>query len=104
MSDETEKNSLNTVVRINGKEADLRKSLPLTIGDMKKLKKEHGVNLAKLGGDGVDIDDMSNLLYYIAHKANGDITIDDIDLVASSSLGKIMSVFQELQKEVDVPF
>lgn len=102
MSDEAKQ--LNTVIKVNGKEANLRKSVPLTIGDMKKLKKEHGVNLAKLGNDGIDIDDMSSLLYYISHKANSDITVDDVDMLPSSSLGNIMTIFQELQKEIDPPF
>jgi hypothetical protein len=95
---------MDTVFSISGKEIDLAKSLPLTIGDMKKLKKEQGINLAKMSDGGIDIDDMSGLLYYICNKANKEVTVDDIDGIPSSWLARVMEIFQTLQQQVDPPF
>lgn len=94
---------MNTVFKISGKEVDLGKSLPLTIGDMRKLKKDYAVDLSKLDG-GVGVEDISSLLYYLCHKSNAEITLDDIDNIPSSWLQKIMEIFQALQQQVDPPF
>jgi len=96
---------ISTSMSINGKEVDFRKAWPFTIGDMKKLKKDYGVNLSKIGQDGgIDIEDMHSLILYSTKKSNPEITGDDVDEVPSTQLGKIMEVFQVAQKELDPPF
>lgn len=95
----------SSVMSINGKEVDFKKAWPFTIGDMKKLKKEYGVNLSKIGADGgIDIEDMHSLILYSAKKSNPEITAEDVDEIPSTRLGKIMEVFQVAQKELDPPF
>ncbi len=88
---------MDAIVKINGKESDLSKALPLTIGNMKKLKREYSIDLVKQGSDGLNIEDIATLLFFICSKANPDITIEDVDELPTTQLASIMEVFNRLQ-------
>lgn len=95
----------DTIVTINGKDADLSKSLPLTIGAMKKLKREFGIDMANMRDGNLDIEEMANVLFYVASKANPEISIEDIDDISTNALADIMSVFNRVQSsETDKDF
>lgn len=94
--------SEETTIVVNGKNVDLSKSLPLTIGAMKRLKKAHGLDLAN-SQDNLDIDKMSKLIFFICNNSEATITEEDIDEISSIQLPKIMDVFRKLQGTIDPP-
>jgi hypothetical protein len=101
VAEETPK-TINPIVRINGKNADLRKAMPLTIGDWKKLEAE-GITAEQLK-DNPSITKTATFLTYILHKANPEIFEADVDTVSLKD-PQIQNVFAALAvKEVDIPF
>lgn len=97
MTDDSQK---PPIVPVNGKEADLRKALPLTLGDAESLKKQ-GVSLL-ISGDNPEI--AYPLARYILKKANADITDDEIGLLPLRWITRIIEIFGELQGGQDIPF
>ena len=79
-------------ITLGEKEYDLEKSLPITLGDIKKLKAVHGVRLADLSS--MDADIVSKVLLLMCQKVNADITenmVDDIPLVLLGEIAEFLS-------------
>lgn len=79
----------STVMLINGKEVDLSKALPLLWGDIKKIKRDHGIDMIIEDGGSLDIDKIDKIVGFVLKKANPDITTDDIDTIELKVLGQI---------------
>lgn len=89
------------IVPINGKYADLRNALPLTIGDVEKLK-ARGINLVKLEQEP---ENAYPLALYIVGKANKDISEQEIkDHMPMNYTARILQVMREEQAKVEIPF
>lgn len=95
------KKKKDMVMSVNGKEADLSKALPLKVKDWRKLK-ERGVDVVKMSGDNLTLENIIDTVHYILEKANPDIKIDDVEELDISELVKIhgMTLGEE---EVDRP-
>jgi len=85
-----------STVKIGDREVNLKGALPLTIGDWKKLKTQ-GVTIKDLGN--TDIDDMSKIIYHVLHKADGSITMEDVDGIGfgGETMGAIMKALSDSQ-------
>lgn len=70
--------------KVNGKDVDLAKALPLTIGDLKVLKK-NGCDLIRKG-TALELEDLSTLFLHICRKSDPEITEQDIDTVPLTML------------------
>jgi hypothetical protein len=66
-------------MQVNGKEADVSKAFPLTIGDLKKLKAAGCDILRWRAGTEPPSEDVLTMVQYIIQKANPEITESDID-------------------------
>lgn len=97
MTDDSQK---PPIVPINGKEADLRKALPLTLGDAEDLKRQ-GVKLLSAVSDA---EIAYPLARYIIKKANSEITDDEIGALPLNWITRIIEIFGELQGGQDIPF
>jgi len=87
------------VFNINGKDARITK--PLTIGDMKKLKRDKDIDVSSMAN--MDVLTMAGLVQYILQKANPEITEEDVDSIPTQVLGEIMGEFQIAQGVIDRP-
>ena len=87
-------------ILIKGKELDLDAALPLTLGDIKKLKA-----LGVKGGEinPTDPDHISFTLFILATKLDPSITIEDIDALSVDELKQVGGAIQEGQNTVDRP-
>lgn len=74
----SEKTEGSIKFELNGKQVNLTPVLPLTIGDIKALKKD-GLDLTKINELNLDIEQVVKIMHYICHKANPDVTEADID-------------------------
>ena len=72
---------------LGDKTYDLEKALPITLGDIKKLKAVHGVRLADLSS--MDADIVSKVLLLMCQKVNTDITENMVDAIPLVLLGEI---------------
>lgn len=62
------------IVKLNGKEIDLSRALPLKIKDWKALEK-HGVNAQTAG----TFEHMAKTLFHVLHKADSSITEEMVE-------------------------
>lgn len=87
----------NSVYKISDKEVDFKNAFPLTIGDWEALEKlkivDGGSLIIKSTSQSID------LMNYIAHKANTDITRDDIRTIPINKLAEISDLIQSLMEE-----
>lgn len=86
---------------LNGKDVDIRKSVPLDIGDLKALKKA-GCDLIKLG-DKLELEHLAALALHICHKANPEVTEADVDTLPLPWLQRIAKAAGQAN-EADLPF
>ena len=84
--------------KIGDKDVDLSKAMPLTIGDMKALKKV-GLDLASMRpGTDLDGDQVLAMIEHVVRKANPAVTIEDLDATPITFLTTISAEIQELMK------
>lgn len=95
MSDETEAGPKprKTIIKVAGKEVDLSKAAPLTLGDMRELHRR-GVTqkkLAELAND-MDWETGFQLFYVLSHKVDPSITEKDVEGIAldAEHIGALM--------------
>ncbi len=73
---------------LGDKTYDLEKSLPVTLGDIRRLKKDHGVVLADLAS--MDLDIVAKVLLMLCQKVDPAITEALIDGVPLMLMGEVM--------------
>jgi hypothetical protein len=67
------------MAKVNGKEVDLKRAIPLTIGDLKALQQD-GVDLLSVrAGDVLPNNQVLKLVEYVIRKADPAVTQEDID-------------------------
>jgi hypothetical protein len=91
------------VFKLNKKEVDLRKAIPLTVKDWKALKAA-GVDLLKISQGEVEMEQLIELVSYVCRKANSELTDEDFDTMPGQWFISISKAVNELGGEVDVPF
>lgn len=87
---------------VNGKEVDLSKALPLQLRDLRKLKREHGIDFG-VNGIGNDIEDQAKFLTVILQKANPEITEDDVDSLTLAQMNEVSREANTASRTADVP-
>jgi hypothetical protein len=94
------------VVQVNGREIDVARVLPLTMGDWRALRKL-GVTpqaLTRLGED-VDVEVLAAYAFYILHKADPSVTSEEVDGLTFEQLTPIMQVINAASRQDgDRPF
>lgn len=87
-------------VRLGEKEYDLAKSLPITLGDLRRFKKEYGMDLATLSA--MDLDNVAKVLHLLLRKIDPDISEETIDLFPLPQLGAVAKFLTEATGEAVV--
>ena len=95
---------------IADKEVDLRKAMPLTLGDMKALRRA-GVDLTKMRAEVVDRkgkvivpgteldgEQVQTMIEHVVRKANPAVTVEELDATPITFLPTISAEIQELMK------
>jgi len=92
---------MSTIVKINGHDIDLNNALPLTLGDWMELEKS-GLTARTLSEGKVS--DIVAMLHYVLHKANEQISLNDITSLSMRSIiiQQVMDAINEVQ-ELDRP-
>jgi hypothetical protein len=85
-----------------GKTVDVSKAVPLTIGDFRRLKKDHGVDQKDLLVG--DIETTCKMMFFILHKADANITESDSELLTFKQVSEINIYLSDtVKEEVDRP-
>ena len=87
-------------IKLGEKEYDLEKSLPVTLGDIRRLKQDHGVKLDDLNS--MDIDVVAKVLLLLCQKVDPAITEALVDTVPLMELGRIAN-FLAMAASPDFP-
>ena len=94
------------ILKAGDKRIDFEKAFPITIGDMRALKK-HGVIDPKGDMDTGDPDKLAAMLLYLARKVNSEVTEADVDAIEVGEVKKlgefIEAKMEESGLEVDRP-
>jgi hypothetical protein len=96
----------SVVVELNGRTIDVARTLPLTMGDWRALRKL-GVTphaLTRLGED-LDVEVLAAYAFYVLHKADPSVTSEEVDGLTFDQLGPILlAVGAASQQDGDRPF
>jgi len=88
-------------ITLGEKEYDLEKSLPVTLGDIRRLKSEYGVQLADLSS--MDLDVVAKVLLMLCRKVDKDITEAMVDDLPIEKVGEVASFLSRAVVPVDRP-
>ena len=89
-------------IKLNGKDIDLSNAVPLTIGDIRALKKL-GYDVLKLNTDTMDVDQIIGLLKYVCNKVDESITEADVETISLPTMNAISRIMYA-QREDELPF
>jgi hypothetical protein len=88
------------MIKVAGKDVDLRKAMPLSIGDIRNLKKV-GVDIMAMRPDQpIDNEQVLTLFDYVIRKADSSITQEQID---ATPMTELLKWSQELQTVMPGP-
>lgn len=88
---------------INGKKVDLSQAAPITLGDMKALKKK-GINVNGEDFQEGDPEQIGGFVLHMAQKVNAEITEEDVDQVEfMEELGQMAQAIFGETENVDRP-
>ena len=76
-------------VRVGVMTVDVRKALPLTMGDWETLERE-GVTTGTLGDSGGHIAEKVRYLSYVLRKVNPDITVEDVRAMTDAAYAEAL--------------
>lgn len=90
-------------IRLGEKEIDLAAALPIKMGDMRKLKREHGYGLAQLVE--WDEDKLMAVALVLAQKIEPSITMEDLDNLNLEDMPELVTFVHDAQgaKGIDRP-
>lgn len=80
-------------IKLGEKEYDLGLALPLTLGDLRRLKKEHNTTLSDL--QTMDVEVIIKVLLLIFRKLDPEVTEDLVDTVPVHQLSAIATFLSE---------
>lgn len=81
-------------IKLGEKEYDLAQALPLTLGDLRKLKKEYNTTLSDL--QTMDVEVIIKVLLLIFRKLDPEVSEEALDAVPISLLGDIARFLGEV--------
>lgn len=90
----------DTTVEISGRQVDLARALPLTVGDWRALKKA-GVTPAvmrRMEAD-PDFDVIAAWMLYVLHKADANIKEADVDAMTQREMVRISRLMTQMSKD-----
>lgn len=87
-------------IKLGEKEIDLKLALPIVLGDVRKLKKVHGVNLKDLGS--MDADTIAKIVLVLSQKIDPTVTEAEVDMLPMEQVGAV-AIFLGEAGENDVP-
>ena len=88
-------------ITLNGKEIDLDKALPLQLRDLRRLKREFGVEFVE--GISGDVEKQVGFFTVVLQKADPSVTSDDVDALTTVQIFAISRTVAEVSVVVDVP-
>lgn len=100
MTDKLKDKKPDYKLTVNGKPAELRRALPLNMGDFEILE-DQGVDIGKL--DDLGLKDKGKFFFYILNKANNAITYEDYKTLILPEIQVISDAFITLQGRVNGP-
>lgn len=80
------------LIKLGEKEYDLRAALPVTLGDIRRLKKNHGLKLADLAS--MDLDVVAMVLLILCQKVDAAITEEMIDTIPITRLAEVAAFLE----------
>lgn len=86
---------------IGGREVALSKALPLTLGDFRALKREHGIDQNGLAAG--DVETIAKLVLYLAKKVDPTVTETEVDAISMTDIPAMIASIGEKQGELDRP-
>lgn len=90
-------------VKFKTKEVDIAQGLPLTLGDLKKLK-ALGVDLMTLQREEVpDVERITVLVLYVCQKVDPSTTMEDVDSLTLADIAAFNQLSLEKKEEADRP-
>lgn len=92
---------IETTVTIQGKEYDALLALPFTVGDWRRLKSQHRIDIVQMEGK-VDLDTMCNLVLALYKKLVPDTKLVDVENVGLTRLSDLVSLIVQGEK-IDPP-
>lgn len=87
---------------LNGKELDLSNAVPLTIGDIRHLKKL-GYDVLKMDTANLEVDQIVGLLKYVCNKVDPSVTDEDIESMPLPWMNALSKVMYAMNED-DLPF
>lgn len=73
-------------INIGGREVDLAKAFPLTIGDLKGMERDGYMT----GGETVlGITETAGIVFHLARKADAEVTMEQVDKIELSEFGRL---------------
>lgn len=89
-------------ISLNGKDVDTDVALPLQLRDLRKLKKEYGIEFGTTNTL-EDIEKQAGFLLVILKKANPDLTEADVDDLTLVQMHALIKAVVETSQAPDVP-
>ena len=80
-------------ITLGEKEYDLAKALPITLGDVRRLKHVHGIQLSDLAS--MDLDIVAKVFLMLCQKIDPDITEDMVDAIPLLQMNKVSQFLSE---------
>ncbi len=89
-------------ITLAGKDVEIEKALPLQLKDLRRLKREFGVELG-VTGIGGDVENQFGFLTVLLQKANPEITAEDVDSLTLQQMNDLSRAANEASLIIDPP-
>jgi hypothetical protein len=87
-------------IRLGEKEYDLQQSLPITLGDIKRLKTDFGMGLRELSD--FDVEKITNVLLVLLQKQDAQVVMEQVNAIPFRRLMEITNFLRVAQELEDV--
>ena len=97
-----------TTIKAGDKEVDIASALPLTLGDFRRLKREHGFTMQDVVSKSGDPEILFAVASLILTKVDKSITVEQVEAIEVSELGRLGRIMGESftgkkQEQIDRP-
>lgn len=82
-------------LNVNGKQVDLQRCVPITVGDWKALRKDTGLDPERI----VTADDAAKFLWWMFRRANPEIDENDVATIPGRRFWQIVAFLFDLDKK-----
>lgn len=87
---------------LNGKPVDLTDAVPLTIGDIRQLKKI-GLDVLKFNTESMELDQIIGIIKYVCNKVDKGITETDVETMSLPLMNRLSTILYSSQGD-ELPF